>query len=477
MENKPQELPKELFPLLMSSMEKYHWYDSSQTHPNFIFGRLQFKKRIDPSIARKAWILALERQPLAGVEPRKINRRWHWVPVVDDEVEETDSTTVGFNYHECGSSPEPWNFEEYPSRLAISSHLEIRVGDVGESTGNTHQARGGFLSMVYFAVHHSICDGAGAILVVNEWLTIYSNLEIGRSATEGLQRLEAERLKVRNYLGILRWTYLKHLLKQPVALFGATKFIFRKTAELGAKDRTAGGIERLYPAIVGRWVNDDALERLSLESRQLDVTLNSIFLGRLFVTLAKYRARGGGNHSRDWIRIILPINIRDMSDRRMPAANRTTIVQLDRRQDDLASGDSFYQNLDREIRIIRAWQLDKIFIICIRLLSTFEILLRRMVKSQKSRGTVVFTNLGEPFRKRVKSRSRRADARTLEIDQFDLVGPVREGTPMNFAVARHGNRLRVSLHYDARLFSVDEAQDLLGTYIDQLQSDTLISGE
>lgn len=469
MENKPKELAEDLFPLLMSSIEKFHWYDSRPGHPNFIFGRLEFRKRIDPALAEEAWKIALGRQPLAGVQPEKIKRRWHWAPGVDSKVGRSGVIKGSFNYQGFKSLPEAWDFEGCELGVALSCHLEIRAGNFQGASEELHEASVDGLTMVYFAVHHSISDGAGAILVVNEWLAIYFNLEAGRVAATGLQRLELERLRTRNHLGILSWSYLKHFFQQPVALFGATKFIFRKSLDLTAQKDVADGSTRLYPTIIGHWVDAAAVGGLNRESCRLGVTFNSILLGRLFVSLAKFMARDGGDHRKDWLRIILPISLRGMSDRRMPAANKTTIVQLDRRVDGHSEADSFYQNLDREIRIIRGWQLDKIFLICIRLLAIVDPLLRQVAGSRKSRGTVVFTNLGEPFRKLLKSRSK---LNCEVIEQFDLVGPVREGTPLNYTVARHGDRLRVSLHYDASVFSAKRAEELLETYVSELHRDS-----
>lgn len=465
MENKPKELVKDLFPLLMSSVEKFHWYDSQPSHPNYIFGRLEFRKRIDPVLAEEAWKVALERQPLAGVQPERIKRRWHWTLDVDSEAVRSEMMKGSFNYHGSKSLPEPWDLEGCELGVTLSSHLEIRAGNLQAASEDLHETPVDGLTLVYFAVHHSISDGVGAILVVNEWLTIYSNLLAGEAATTGLQRLEFKRLRTRNHLGILSWSYLKHLYQQPIALFGATKFIFRKSLDLTAQKDVADGSTRLPPAIVGRWVDAEGVGRLNRESCRLGVTFNSLLIGRLFVSLAKFIARDGRDHKKDWLRVILPISLRRMSDRRMPAVNKTTIVQLDRRADGSPQADSFYQNLDREIRIIRGWQLDKIFLICIRLLAIVDPLLRQVARSRKSRGTVVFTNLGEPFRKLLQSRSKLSGD---FINQFDLVGPVREGTPLNYTVARHGDRLRVSLHYDASVFSAKRADDLLENYVSDL---------
>ncbi|MCP4772942.1 MAG: hypothetical protein GY880_01750, partial [Planctomycetaceae bacterium] len=223
---------------------------------------------IDPVLAKEAWRIALSRQPLAGVKPEKVKRRWHWG--AKSQTNERGSTG-SFNHHEAESSPEPWNFEDDELRLTISSHLEMRTGGRARPTGELHGKLVERTTLVYFAVHHAISDGAGAILVVNEWLAIYANLESGRSGTAGLQRLEADRLRARNHLGLFRWNYLKHIFQQPVALFGATKFIFRKTVDLTIQKDVSDGDARLYPAIVGRWLDAEAVRCLGRESGRLRV--------------------------------------------------------------------------------------------------------------------------------------------------------------------------------------------------------------
>ena len=61
----------ELFPMSMSSIEKFHWFDDSEAYPNVVFCRMQIAGKLDEAIAREAWQIAVERQPFADVEPKK----------------------------------------------------------------------------------------------------------------------------------------------------------------------------------------------------------------------------------------------------------------------------------------------------------------------------------------------------------------------------------------------------------------------
>ena len=480
----------DLFPMRMTSIEKFHFWDHHPELPNLIYLRLKVDGRIDPVIAKQAWQIAIQRQPFGDVEPKKIDGNWFWIagPRAKGDSNQCFEAWNGtrFEFQEHSQTPPAWKLEQHRLRSSTGSYLGISVYPNGGSLQSEEAGDGpsparsdsvSYVSEVLFYVHHAITDGAGATQTINEWMIIYSNLRSGRPAESGIHRLDSALLQKRNSLGLLTWRYLKHLPKQPIALFGAAKFTFRKTAELipgtalqsAAKGKDVS--DRHYPAIMGQWVSESQIDKLIQKAQQCEVTLNSLLLGQLYLALARWRQKQGVHSDRDWIRIILPMSIRNVSDRRMPAANRATIVQIDRCGRDMKDVAKFYQNLNREISIIRGFQLDKIFLIAIRCLSTFESFLKRAARNEKSRGTAVFTNLGEPLRKSERASAREPESLAhVRPIEFDPVGPIRKGTQANFSVSRYGSRLRISMHYDAQVLSTEQAIGLLGTYLDQLHS-------
>ena len=170
---------------------------------------------------------------------------------------------------------------------------------------------------------------------------------------------------------------------------------------------------------------------------------------------------------RKWIRLVLPISIRNIADRKLPSANRASLVQIERTMEQVADADSAAQSIDREIKIIMGFRLDFVFLIAIRLLSINSSLLKLVARNQKSRGTTVFTNLSEPFRK-----TRTCDFRTvgqLKLIDYDLFGPLRSGTPFNIAWSKfretdsESSDLsgRLSLHFDRGIISPSLARQIL----------------
>ena len=127
------------------------------------------------------------------------------------------------------------------------------------------------------------------------------------------------------------------------------------------------------------------------------------------------------------------------------------------------------RSIDYEINFIRRWQLEKMFLIVIRLASFSNSWLSKVANNPNSRGAAVFTHLGRPFKRAMIHVNRLAKsiepgslARPID---FELAGPVRSGTPINISFARFDGRLKICLHYDACAVSPNEADRLLATIV------------
>ena len=122
-------------------------------------------------------------------------------------------------------------------------------------------------------------------------MNVYANLVGDKVSDKGLHRLDTDLLRKRNSLGILTWRYLKHLWKQPIALFGATKFVFRKTAELlPAKHQPESRKDDdNYPNILGDWISEEQVQRLSQHAQSNDVMLNSVLLSEFYGAIIDWR--------------------------------------------------------------------------------------------------------------------------------------------------------------------------------------------
>ena len=446
----------------MTSIEKFHWLDQNSNYPNYVFARLRFDIRLDPQLAEQALLLALTRQPLAFKHPVLIGRRWHWVDNPNDRSY--------FESRKYNAEPSPWEFKSRKDLPFVAYHLSVL---------EFHSDQG-WVSEARFCSHHAASDGVASIGLINDWLIIYNNLVGGIEPENGLNSIDKSKITSRGQLNLTSWNYLRRLPNQAIALFGAAKFIFRKTAKFSRllPDSDSRSDADRLPAIVGRWISQPELDNALERAKSANVSFTSFCLGACFQAIDTWEREASSSKEpkavdRPW-RILLPMSIRGRHDRSLPAANQTAIVQIDRCFSNLNGATEFCQGIDREINIIRSWQLEKMFLIAIRVASISNGWLKKIANNPDSRGAAVFTHLGRPYRRarihagRLQKTSEQLQSQLAVPADFDLAGPIRSGTPLNLSFARQNNRFKISLHYDSKLILPADAERLLVVITDSL---------
>ena len=394
----------------MTSMEKFHWLDQNPELPNFVFATLRFAVRIDPEIARQSFAIVLRRQALAAVEPVQIGGRWQWKTIPDIQFD--GDRFFSSAYLNDDGSKSPGSLDPSASGNGYTSYF-LSVTNASKSKSPSDGSwPSDVASEIRFHSHHAASDGVASIGIINDWLTTYNNLLAGESAEDGLIELDSSSFQSRGVLGLLSWNYLRGLPQQAIALFGAAKFIFRTTKTIASETPSTEN-SAAYPAIKGAWVDAATLKTDRSRSSNHQVGFTAWCLAKCFVAIKSWnqhresefdetrstRAESGQSAARSkttsiW-RILLPMSIRTAADRAAVAANRTAIVQIDRQPPD-AGVDliHFCQSIDSEIKFIRRWQLEKIFLIAIRLASISNSWLAKMATNPVSRGGGCFYSLG-----------------------------------------------------------------------------------
>jgi len=459
----------------MTSIEAFHLQSGCEQWPNCITGRFHFNGLIDIRLAKQAWIHCLSRQRFTAwrVEPRGYP---HWKVVRDDGRLKELAESL---FHE--QTVDHWPDCETEQSFPGMNHRGLPAIDAVKDKGfamwcvrSTNDNR----TTVLFSADHTIGDGAGALDFARQWMMVYHNLVSGKDINRGLVKFDWQRWKSRSKLGLFKWSFLKFLPCQAIGLFGATKFVLRKFSTIEPADHFEQEFDS--PGMIGQTISPNLLHEVNDRAERLGVSVNSLLMTVLFRSMKKIKASIEADASSDWcerkwIRLLLPISIRRLADRKLPCTNKASIVQIERTIEQVSNADAAAQSIDREVRIIMGFKLDYVFLIAIRMLSVIPAALRFIAGNQKSRGTAVFTNLGEPFRK-----TRTCDFQTvgnLELVDYDLCGPIRNGTPINFSWLTFrrlmdGKRVahgRVSLHYDRSFVSHDCAQAMLQVFVKELQ--------
>ena len=452
----------------LSSIEQFHLYDSSEEFPNAITGKFHFRGTLNRELALEAWRVMLKRQRI-GMWPI-VEKSSGLVFEPDRETEQSANEIIESTFH--WQDVANWPNDERDFDLTQTNDAGIPMLDMLDSTGyGIWCLVGDGVVTIVLSVHHAYTDGPGGVIIIRDWMTIYHNLVNGRPSTKGLGRLDFSKWRVRNKLGLLSWNYLKTLPMQWIALFGAAKFVFRKFVHFlpqHSVNENGNAEEKVgFPGIAACWLSAESLAHLDALADDYGCSLNSLLMIRLLRTINGWENCLSERNSRcvnetlgsKWTRVILPISIRGLSDRHLPAANKATIVQIDRCDKDIVDERQAARMLDREVKIIVGFNLERIFLIVVRLFSIRPGWLKWLARQEQPRGSVIFTNLGAPLRK-----TRACDFRTvgdLNLVDFDLCGPIRSGTPINVAFQRHDDRARLTLHFDRRCFSHALAEELL----------------
>jgi hypothetical protein len=459
---------------------------------------LLVEQDIDANFARAACFWLGERHPVLGCTIEEIDGKLQWVRDPDlyrvelqtgagDERSNAESRACHW-FHLFESDEPP---QMVPDFLKILEKAEFyrpcmvirKWSRPSENDAAVAQRLtiGNRVSEIWLSIHHAFCDGAGGVQIINDWIQIYENLVSQRPPNFGLSALDEAKFSQRNILGLVRWKYIRNLPFQSIGLFGAIKFVFRKTAtipNIGGFDEASNPLlESTTTAMESGWLETEELLPIEQMAVRRGFNMNAKFLGDLYDVLFRWRKHRDPNAShRQWMRIILPINLRDIGDRRLSAANRSSLIQIDRRPPGETPSNEFYQSIQREIGIVLRYHLDRMFLVMIRLIARSNSLLKHVARNPKPRGLAVFTNLGRPFRRlERKSGSEVSPTDTIPAEarlrpvEIDFLAPLRMGTPVNFAVAKFQERLRVTLHFDPAVISRSEAQSMLRDYLDSLR--------
>lgn len=463
----------------VTSIEAFHLHSSNADWPNCVTSRYHFQGSIDVELAKKAWRHCLGRQKHASWNLQSgFGSKWKTESLSEEALNELADGS--FNELVLADWPDQetdFNLDDVNNRGLPDISARDRKGFNLWCIRSKDNDK----ATLIFAADHMLADGAAAIGFVREWMLAYNNLSTGNPIDRGLVKLDWERWKSRSRLGLLKWSFLKFLPLQVIGIFGATKFIFRKFSTVDPKAESSLTVSH-SPGILGKTIAPEIVAELNDRADRLGVSSNSLLMTILFRALKRVRSAIETEklenclwNERKWIRLVLPISIRGLADRKLPCANKASIVQIERTFDQVTNADAATQSIDREVRIIMGFKLDHVFLIAIRMASVVPGLLKWVSSNQKSRGTAVFTNLGEPFRK-----TRACDFRTvgdLELIDYDLCGPIRSGTPLNIVWStfrrpvkgqqtHHG---RISMNFDRLMFSTNEARIILDAFDHELQ--------
>jgi hypothetical protein len=466
-------------PLPLTAFEEYMLWDDRPTYPMSIVARLRFAGQLDRAATAEALATVVARHPLLRAKIRKTPAgRLEWIAA------ETSPPAI------------LWIDGPPSDRLPAMRPIDL-FSEPGWRAWATTDSQG---SSLVLQVHHAVCDGKAVTQVLDDFVRSYARIAAGKQAgvpplgggpppkggtpAPELSPCDPQTLPGRGRFGLTVGKYLRMLPAQVTGLLGVRQFLMRQPVPLlAANDAGApgtpgrGDLPGSFPDVkVGRLEAED-LRRLSAAAADSKATVNDWLLRDFFVAVADFRSRQqtagtrSAGYTGEWIRFVVPMNLREAADIRMPAANVVSMVFLDRNPAQIADPGGLLRSIHAEMDLIRRRKLGLIFILSLWVLRALPGGMAGRVNKVRCEATCVFSNLGRVLADSPLPRSNgRIVAGDVVLDGIDCFSTLREGTAVAVALVFYAGELQVCMQYDVRRITEAQAEDLMATYLRKIRS-------
>ncbi len=337
---------------------------------------------------------------------------------------------------------------------------------------------------VLFQFHHACCDGAGIDRFIDDVLVNYTRerehaWDASHSPCQHPATVDVHRLTKRGAHGLRFSSTLKVLPSQLVGLLGAAQFWGRQpkpVVEHQARNRDTAS-QKQVPSITS--YRFDKAETLTLRKAAIErnVSLHELLVRDFFLALWKWQKKLGQYNADSWVRMMVPMNMRDTSYRSLPAMNQVSSIFLDRRGKDGSDPDQLLNSIREEMEVIRKFQLRYTFLFLLGILNRIPTALKKSVTRDECKTSVIFSSLGKSLRRcGLPRESGRIRAGDIVLNDIYGIAPLRPYNCFTIFNLEYANRLRVNLHYDAEFVSPADAEELMNLFVLALNETIQVSG-
>jgi hypothetical protein len=332
-----------------------------------------------------------------------------------------------------------------------------------------------------FQFKHACCDAIGALQFIEDVLLAYawaidvrSNKKVYDDGPIAWYRIDPKHLRGRARFGLTRWQLLGKVRQQAVGLFGAWHFLTRISAQLASASSTASLAEESmsFPAAHTCELSATVTTSLLAKAREAGTTLNNLLIRDLLLAIGDLQNLRSRAYDRGWLRLSIPVNLRRPATRNLSAANVVGMVFVDRQKHDLSDQHSLLKGIHGQMKQIKDRELGMLFPLSLQFskgLPGARKRMQRMSSDSRCRCTAVLSNVMRPFDTiPLPRRDGKLVVGDFELTGIEFLPPVRQGTPAAFGVLTYADRLNITLQYDPRILTPQEAEELLRGYVNYL---------
>ncbi|KLU02034.1 hypothetical protein RISK_005860 [Rhodopirellula islandica] len=434
----------------LTHFEELMLHQDSTAFPTNCFVRMRFRGRLDKSGFRAAALVVVARHPLLHARVQQQRGRYHWQ--VDDPAPDISW---------CDGAA-----EERPSFRRLN--LEREHGLKFVVCLHEHESE----LMVQF--HHACCDGLAIFQMIHELLLAYT-METDRNANVSLPEIDLSLLERRGSLGLTTGSFLRNLSRQAVGLRGVWQFLTRKPSHLlphhvPQRDEPA---PLSFPSVIAHHFEPDVSAGVRRAAKRAKVTQNDLLIRDLFLALEEFRRSQGVHDPTSWMRLMIPVSLRQKHQYQAPAANIVSSVFLDRRATDMEDPAHLLQDLSEEMSLIKRRHLNHLFLYSLWAQRLVPRGLQRTARPKRCQTTVVFTNLSRVFaRSPLPRQEGRLQCGNVVLLRVEAIPPIARHLNAALGVSWYANQMTITLHHDPRAVSNEAAGELLNGLVRRMREST-----
>jgi hypothetical protein len=184
-----------------------------------------------------------------------------------------------------------------------------------------------------------------------------------------------------------------------------------------------------------------------------------------FLALNDWQQRRAPHRDRKWLRLTVPVNLRTMADRRLPAGNVVSMVFLDRNPREMMDPQRLLESIRQQIQLIKRLQLGLTFVLSVQVCGWLPGGLRRMTRAKRCMATSVLTNLGPVLAHcPLPYEEGRLVVGDAVLQSIDGLAPLRPLTCAAVVLMVYAGRFQITLHYDSRVLTATDAGELIDEF-------------
>jgi NRPS condensation-like uncharacterized protein len=425
--------------LRCTAFEELMLSQDSPAYPCVIYCRMQLAGKLDREPFAVAARAMLDRHPLLRSRIVLRRGRAHWQP---EEMPTTDFL------HWTDKVPDHIWWQDGYVDLRARTGLAILVHDLPDRC------------VVVFQCHHACADGLGLLAAAHDLWLVYDALQTGQEPR--LPKLAPDALPHRNRFGLTPRRILQLLPKQAVGLLGVRQYLMRQPAPILPHQPTHVP-QRLGVVAHTRKLDAGSTRALRAAAQVAGVTLNDLLAAAVLRAVAEFRAARAVQQGRDWLRMMVPVNMRSSAaDYQQTACNIVSSVFLDRPPGQVGDRGALLRGVHQEMELIKRNRLAFLFNFSLWVRSRCQRGDRVQRPPRRCQTSVVFTNLGKVYGKSPLGAARQQlKPGGLVLEQVEALAPLTPWMGVAFTATLYAEELYLIVRYDQRVLSRADSEELL----------------